>query len=112
MAPCLTEDHVLELLSGRVSSERRAEIDAHLDECPACFAVVARTASRVALPDAASAPTVAGTGQAPPQTRFLVGRRFGNFLLEKVLGAGGMGVVYAGIHPGIGKRVAIKFLAQ
>jgi eukaryotic-like serine/threonine-protein kinase len=41
----------------------------------------------------------------------LVGRRFGNYVVERLLGAGGMGAVYCAVHPEIGKRVAIKFLA-
>jgi serine/threonine-protein kinase len=41
----------------------------------------------------------------------LVGRRFGSYLVERPLGAGGMGAVYQAVQPEIGKRVAIKFLA-
>jgi serine/threonine-protein kinase len=41
----------------------------------------------------------------------LLGMRFGSYVIEKLLGAGGMGAVYAAVQPEIGKRVAIKFLA-
>jgi serine/threonine-protein kinase len=41
----------------------------------------------------------------------LIGRRFGSYVVEKLLGAGGMGAVYQAVQPEIGKRVAIKFLA-
>jgi len=41
----------------------------------------------------------------------LVGRRFGSYVVEKLLGAGGMGAVYQAVQPEIGKRVAIKFLS-
>jgi serine/threonine-protein kinase len=41
----------------------------------------------------------------------LVGRRFGNYVVEKLLGEGGMGAVYSAVQPDIGKHVAIKFLA-
>src|SRR5579883_2056223 len=40
----------------------------------------------------------------------LAGTRVGDYLIEGVLGEGGMGAVYAGIHPRIGKEVAIKVL--
>jgi len=40
----------------------------------------------------------------------LIGRTVGSYRVEKLLGKGGMGCVYMGVHPGIGSRVAIKFL--
>ena len=38
-----------------------------------------------------------------------VGTLIGEYQLEGVLGGGGMGVIYAGIHPVIRKRVAIGY---
>src|SRR4051812_8270166 len=40
----------------------------------------------------------------------LIGRTIGSYRVERLLGKGGMGSVYLGIHPVIGSRVAIKFL--
>jgi len=45
-----------------------------------------------------------------PATDDLIGRTVGSYRVEKLLGKGGMGSVYMGVHPGIGSRVAIKFL--
>ena len=45
-----------------------------------------------------------------PLTDELIGRSIGSYRVEKLLGKGGMGSVYMGVHPGIGSRVAIKFL--
>jgi serine/threonine protein kinase len=45
-----------------------------------------------------------------PMTDDLIGRTIGSYRVEKLLGKGGMGSVYMGVHPGIGSRVAIKFL--
>ena len=44
-----------------------------------------------------------------PATDDLIGRTVGSYRVEKLLGKGGMGSVYMGVHPGIGSRVAIKF---
>jgi serine/threonine protein kinase len=40
----------------------------------------------------------------------LIGRTIGSYRVDRLLGKGGMGSVYMGIHPVIGSRVAIKFL--
>lgn len=42
----------------------------------------------------------------------LVGQQVGNYKIVKPLGEGGMGVVYLGEHPLIGKKVAIKVLHE
>jgi serine/threonine protein kinase len=39
-----------------------------------------------------------------------IGRMVGSYKLTRVLGKGGMGSVYAGEHPAIGSKVAVKFL--
>ena len=40
----------------------------------------------------------------------LIGTEVGSYKIMSTLGVGGMGSVYLGIHPLIGKRVAIKIL--
>ncbi len=42
----------------------------------------------------------------------LIGQRVGNYEIKSKLGEGGMGVVYLGEHPLIGKKVAIKVLLE
>ncbi|GMV19376.1 MAG: hypothetical protein AMXMBFR56_76000 [Polyangiaceae bacterium] len=42
----------------------------------------------------------------------LLGQMVGSYRITRLLGKGGMGSVYKGVHPGIGSRVAIKFLSQ
>src|SRR2546423_1146055 len=40
----------------------------------------------------------------------LIGKSIGNYQIKSKLGEGGMGTVYLGEHPLIGKRVAVKVL--
>src|ERR1035437_9136237 len=47
----------------------------------------------------------------PPLVDSFIGRKVGSYVVEQLLGAGGMGSVYRGVQPAIGKKVAIKFLA-
>jgi serine/threonine protein kinase len=40
----------------------------------------------------------------------MVGKQLGDFIVKRRIGAGGMGIVYEGEHPIIGRKVAIKIL--
>src|SRR6266404_8476759 len=42
----------------------------------------------------------------------LIGKKIGNYDIKAKLGEGGMGAVYLGEHPLIGKRVAVKVLLE
>lgn len=44
--------------------------------------------------------------------RLSVGERVGNYEITGILGSGGMGTVYRGQHPTLGREVAIKAVAQ
>src|SRR4051812_36015323 len=63
------------------------------------------------------APTLAqadgdGKGRQDPSDDLAPGTPVGEYLVEGFLGAGAMGEVYAGAHPVIGKKVAIKVLRR
>jgi serine/threonine-protein kinase len=70
----------------------------------------------VSTGDLATAPTLVASS--PPGRavdagdRLAAGTRAGEYVVERFLGAGAMGEVYAGTHPLIGKRVAIKVLRR
>jgi tRNA A-37 threonylcarbamoyl transferase component Bud32 len=55
---------------------------------------------------------VDGTPLAPRGEEVLLGTTIGAYRVARLLGVGGMGRVYKGVHPAIGSRVAIKVLSR
>jgi eukaryotic-like serine/threonine-protein kinase len=47
-----------------------------------------------------------------PDTQLKTGMTLGDYRVERLIGQGGMGVVYAAVHPLIGKRAAVKILKK
>ncbi|MBL0213030.1 MAG: protein kinase [Myxococcales bacterium] len=75
------------------------------------------TASSAAITGANPQPTVAGTAVGLGAPRYVPGGELpsgthvGEYVIDKKIGEGGMGVVYSATHPLIGKRAAIKVIA-
>jgi hypothetical protein len=115
---CLDEETVLAFCGGKLAAEARARVEEHLgacDECRALVSAIARTsmveppAADMAMAPTTPAPGVDGKGPvtAPVAAGDVLG---GKFEVERVLGAGGMGVVVAARHMQLEQRVALKFL--
>jgi serine/threonine-protein kinase len=52
------------------------------------------------------------TNRLPPRYGDLIGRRVGGYLIEALLGEGGMGAVYYAVNHRIGQKAAIKVIAS
>ena len=131
MTECLDEEAILSFCRGSMALARRPSVEAHLAECDECRALVSAVVrSSIVEPkevvaDPAMAPTTPAQGgfgssverapQPVPALPLASPVRpgdvlAGKYLVERVLGAGGMGVVVAARHTQLEQRVALKFL--
>jgi tetratricopeptide (TPR) repeat protein/predicted Ser/Thr protein kinase len=125
-AGCVQPEEIDALLGGALSAAHAERIEAHLDACRDCRVLVGRLAQDSAFAARASeaiassetlrsdvtADTLAEDAAPPssPSIRAPRPLRIGRYLVERKLGAGGMGVVYLADDPELRRKVVIKLL--
>lgn len=106
---CLADTELVQFLDGSLPPEVATHLDAHLDSCERCFAMVASVLrGRSAVHRSLDAlPTELGPAEDPAFPA--VGRRY---VVLSLIGQGGMGQVYRALDRLTGQAVALKRVAQ
>jgi tetratricopeptide (TPR) repeat protein len=125
---CPDEQEIASFVEGRLSEPARRALEQHLDACEPCMALVAELADVDPLGDTrmiesgGRSPSTPGLADADAlgDTRvaervggsalLLPGTRLGRYVIEELVGRGGMGVVYVGHDPELGRKVALKLV--
>ena len=95
---CPPDEVLIHLAHGGFSGDVLAQLEAHLDGCSGCRLVVAAVAAGSAPADPRVGPDLEP------------GARLGRYVVERLLGSGGMGVLYAARDTTLDRRVAVKLM--
>jgi len=98
---CLDETLVVDLLAQALPAPERERALRHLEACEPCRELVASLSA-----DEAFFPTQPASEEAAP----LSGEAFARFVLGRIVGEGGVGVVYAAFDPTRRETLALKVL--
>jgi serine/threonine protein kinase len=98
---CIDEDRLLAFVGGHLGQDDERDVRSHVTGCSECRAVAAAGV----LDERATPPgSMEDVGALPKG--FLLGR----YVVLELLGAGGMGVVYAAYDPALHRTIAVKLL--
>ena len=108
---CLAEQTIARYVQGELDDAACDAVETHIDTCSDCRLAIAESARGRHPP---KMPPPCPDAAVPVPTRLGVQLRpgdvLGRFIVRRVVGAGGMGIVYAAYDPKLDRDIALKLL--
>ncbi|QRO00142.1 serine/threonine protein kinase [Archangium violaceum] len=107
---CLGENTLDGLSRGLLSPEEREAAARHLDTCDDCRQLLAALGHDMSTPEVGTPRETSVTEPKQAKPRLTAGDRVDRYTVLHLVGAGGMGVIYAAYDPELDRRVALKLV--
>jgi len=108
---CLSESTIAGLLERCLSSDQRAAIEVHLDDCVSCRRIVVELTAVLAVSSTAAEAHTTHPARISDHGQALArGAVVGRFVIVGLIGTGGMGAVYTAYDPELDRNIALKLL--
>jgi serine/threonine protein kinase len=104
IGPCLDEQTVLDFFGGELSLDQLAQLEQHMDGCPACFALITAATPVLCSPEESDGAPIEDVSEGI----LLAGR----YRVAELLGVGASGRVFRAADELAGVQVALKVLRR